>query len=48
MVAIIPIEIRMPTLRIEIPEEANDEVVTKDLDMTDELHEAADVRIESY
>ena len=38
----------MPTLRIEIPEKANVEVVTKDLDMTDELYEAAAVRIASY
>ena len=38
----------MPTLRIEIPKEVNDEAVTKDLDMTDELHEAAVVRIASY
>ena len=38
----------MPTLRIEIPEEVNAEAVTKDLDMTDELREATDVRIASY
>ena len=31
MEAITPTEIRMPTLRTEIPEEANVEVVTKDL-----------------
>ena len=48
METIIPIEIGKPTLRIEIPEEANVEVVTKDLDMTDELHEVAVVRIASY
>ena len=48
MEAIIPTEIRMPTLRVEILEEANAEAVTKDLDMTNELHEAATVRIPSY
>ena len=48
MEAIIPTEISIPTLRIEIPEKANVEVVTKDLDMTDELCEAAAVGITSY
>ena len=48
MEAIIPTEIGMPTFRIGIPEEANVEAVTKDLDMADELREAAVVRIASY
>ena len=48
MEAIIPIEIGMPTLRREIPEEANTEALSRDLDMTDELHEAAVVRMTSY
>ena len=48
MKAMIPIEIRMPTLRTEIPEKANTEAVTKDLDMENELREAAAVRIASY
>ena len=48
MEAIIPIEIGIPTLRTEIPEETNAEAVTKDLDMTDELREATVVRIVSY
>ena len=48
MKAIIPTEIGVPTLRTEIPEKANVEVVTKDLDMTDELCEVAAVRIGSY
>ena len=48
MEVIIPIEIRMPTLRTEIPEEANFEVVTKDLDMINEIHEATTVRVASY
>ena len=48
MKAIIPTEIEMLTLRTRIPEEANVEVVTKDLDMSDELWEAAVVHIASY
>ena len=48
MKAIIPTEIRMPTLQTGIPKEANAEAITKDLDMTDELCEAAAVRIASY
>ena len=48
MEAIIPTEIGMHTLRIEIPEEANVEAITKDLDLTDELRKAAAVRIASY
>ena len=48
MEAIIPIEIGMPTLRIEIPEEANTEALTKDLDMTDELREATTVSMALY
>ena len=48
MEVIIPIEIGMPTLRIGIPEHANDEAVTKDLDMADELCKAIVVRIASY
>ena len=48
MKAIIPIEIEMPTLRIGIPEEANAEVIAKDLDMTDEFHEVSTVLIVSY
>ena len=47
MEAIISIEIEMPTLRIEIPEEANVEAVIKDLDMIDKLCEAAAMRIAS-
>ena len=48
MEAIIPTEIEMPTLRIGIPEEANVEAVTKELDMEDKIREAAAVRIVSY
>ena len=38
----------MPTLRIGILEKANAEAITKDLDMADELREAAAVRIALY
>ena len=48
MEAIIPIEIGMATLRTRISEEANVEVITKDLDMANELRKAAVVRIASY
>ena len=45
MEAIVPTEIEMPTIRIEIPEEVNAEAITKDLDTTDEIREVAVVRI---
>ena len=48
MKVIIPIEIRVPTLRTEIPEKANTEAIAKDLDMTDELREAAAICIALY
>ena len=38
----------MPTIRVEIPKKANVEALVKDLDTTDELREAAAVRIASY
>ena len=38
----------MPTLRIEVPGTAKAEVISKDLDMVDELREAAAIRIASY
>ena len=48
MEAVIPMEIRMPTIRTEVPEEANSEAITKDLDTTYELCKVAAVRITSY
>ena len=48
MEAIIPTEIGMPTLQTEIPEKANIEALAKNLDMTNELHEAIVVRMASY
>ena len=38
----------MPMLRIDLPEQSNAEIVIKDLDIADELREAAAVRIASY
>ena len=46
--AIIPTEIGVPTLLAEIPEKANTKAIAKDLDMIDELHEAAAVCIALY
>ena len=48
MEAIIPIEIGMPTLRTDIPEQSNTEYVIKDLDMANELRETTAMRIASY
>ena len=48
MEAIIPREIKVPTLRMETLEKANMEAIGKDLDMVDELHEAVVVRMDSY
>ena len=45
---IVPTEIGMPTLRIDLPEQSNAETIIKDLDTIDELLEAAAVRITSY
>ena len=47
MEAIILTEIGMPMLRFEVSEIANAEAILKDLDMTDELREAAAIRISS-
>ena len=43
MEAIVPIEIGMPTLRIDIPEQFNTESVIKDLDMAEKLREVGAV-----
>ena len=48
MEKIIPTNIGIPTHRTEIPEKANAEAITKDLDMTDELREATAMRIALY
>ena len=44
----VPTKIGMPTLRTDLPEKSNAEIVIKDLDTVDELRKAAAVRIASY
>ena len=48
MEAIVSTEIGMPTLQTDIPEQSNTEFVIKELDMADDLREAAAMRIASY
>ena len=48
MEAIIPTEIGMPTLRTKVLGTVNTEAISKDLDMADELQEAAAIRITFY
>ena len=48
MKAIIPAKIGMPTLQTEMPGKTNTETITKDLDMANELQEAATIHIASY
>ena len=48
MEAIIPTEIRMPSLQTEVPGMAKAEPISKDLDMEDELREVVAIRIASY
>ena len=48
MEAIIPIKIRILTLRTEIPGNTNTETITKDLDKENELRDTAAIRIASY
>ena len=48
MEAIIPTEIGMPTIRLDVPEQENTNLMVKDLDMVDELRESAAIRIASY
>ena len=48
MEAIIPIEIGMPTIWTNIPEQGNVDLMIKDLDTVDELRESAAICIASY
>ena len=48
MEAIVPTEIGIPTLRTDMPEQSNTEYVIKNLDMENELREAAAMRKASY
>ena len=48
MEAIIPTKIGMPTVRTDVPEQGNTNLMVKDLDTLDELRESAVIRIASY
>ena len=48
MEAVIPTEIGLPTIRTAMPESENAESVVKELDASDELREAATIRVASY
>ena len=48
MEAVIPTEIGLPTIRIATPESENAESIARELDMSDELREAATICITSY
>ena len=48
MEAVIPTEIGLPTIRTDTPESGNAELVVRELDVSDELREAAAIRIASY
>ena len=48
MEAVIPTEIGMPTLRVDMPEQSNTKFIIEELDTTNELREIAVVRVASY
>ena len=48
MEVVIPIEIGLPTTRTATPESENAESVVRELDASDELREAAAIRVASY
>ena len=48
MEAVIPTEIGLPTVRTTASESANEESIVKELDTSDELREAAAIRLASY
>ena len=48
MEVIIPTEIGMPTIRADVPEQGNADLMVKDLDTVNELRESAAIRIASY
>ena len=48
MEAVIPTEIGLPTIRTATPELENAESIARELDVSDELREAAAIRITSY
>ena len=48
MEAVIPTEIGLPTIRTVTPESENAESIARELDVSDELREAASICITSY
>ena len=48
MEAVIPTKIGLPTIRTAMPESENAESVVRELDASDELREAAAIRVASY
>ena len=48
MKVVIPTEIGLPTIRTATPESENVESIARELDVSDELREAAAIRITSY
>ena len=48
MEAVIPTEIGLPTIRTTTPESENEGSVIRELDTSDELQEAAVIRVTSY
>ena len=48
MEAVIPTEIGLSTIRTATPESENAESIVRELDVSDELREAAEIRIMSY
>ena len=48
MEAVIPTEVGLPTIRADTPDSENAESIIRELDVSDELREAAIIRITSY
>ena len=48
MEAVIPTEIELPTVRTTTSKSANEEFIIRELDTSDELREAAAIRLASY
>ena len=48
MEAVIPTGIGLPTVRTTMPDPTNEESLIKELDTSDELREAAAIRVASY
>ena len=48
MEVVIPTEVGLPTIRTDTPDSENAESIVRELDVSDELREAATIRITSY